>query len=324
MSTLDLWNTVEGIRITRYCQLAATALAIYDCIITFDQELEQVWKKPWSTSKILFLLSRYYGNGSVIAIHLILLSDTSSNKLCRVMFITQAWANCLAVWIVQIIVQLRVYAMYRRSRYIGSLIVTGFVIEIAAMVTLVTFESVGLEATASPVPGIQLCTVTKIPTFTYGFWLAIMMFECLLFVLALYQAIGRFLKRRDRWRQQSLIDVLLRDNILYFFLIFQGYAQNAAVFTLPPMWIEIIGSFSITWTCTMGCRLILNLRDAYDRRDEMMDTEHIDIRLRELSLEQQREDFRTRISPHETEERPRVESPGSVHEEYELVEVRVP
>ncbi|KDQ51715.1 hypothetical protein JAAARDRAFT_503028 [Jaapia argillacea MUCL 33604] len=63
--------------------IAATLIAVYDHIITFDQEVELIWRKRWSISKVLFLMVRYCGNGVIVAVLGIFFSEVSTAELFR-------------------------------------------------------------------------------------------------------------------------------------------------------------------------------------------------------------------------------------------------
>lgn len=44
------------VQATRFSELAASTIVIYDHFITFDQEVQLVWKARWTAGKYLFLL----------------------------------------------------------------------------------------------------------------------------------------------------------------------------------------------------------------------------------------------------------------------------
>ncbi|KDQ50829.1 hypothetical protein JAAARDRAFT_41754 [Jaapia argillacea MUCL 33604] len=131
------------------------------------------------------------------------------------------------------------------------------------------------------------CRVTKTPQFSYGPWASILAFEGILFLLALYKAVLHLMQLRTHWTRNSVTDVLLRDNMFYFLVIFITYCMTIiSWFTLPPIWMQILGSYTITITCTLGSRLILNIRQASYRHQECINTEEIEYQLRVLSGDQ--------------------------------------
>ncbi|KII95593.1 hypothetical protein PLICRDRAFT_222027 [Plicaturopsis crispa FD-325 SS-3] len=218
------------IHATRICQLAPASVALYDHAITIDQEVELIWSKKWSISKLFI--------------------------------------STVLIFIMQIIMQLRVYAMYRQSRRIALLLCTNFFAEIAAATVLLVLTELDTDDSISqrPIPGGGLCTVVGVPRYLGPLWFPIMAFESMLVSLALWVGI-RHVWKMPNWTPGRILRVLLRDSIFYYVIIISAYAVNAYIWlslsTLGAIWLEIPPGFSIAATVIMGSRLILNLRRVY-------------------------------------------------------------
>ncbi|KAL4072519.1 hypothetical protein V8B97DRAFT_378434 [Scleroderma yunnanense] len=48
----ELVRYIEG---NKMCQAAAAMWLVYDCILMFPQEIEYLWKRPWTRSTFLYL-----------------------------------------------------------------------------------------------------------------------------------------------------------------------------------------------------------------------------------------------------------------------------
>ncbi|KDQ60217.1 hypothetical protein JAAARDRAFT_32592 [Jaapia argillacea MUCL 33604] len=289
--TQALAGLVGHINLTRSCQLAAALIVVYDHVTTFDQEVELIWRRRWSISKILFLMIRYFGNAVIIAVFGIFFSEASTAEISKGLLIFQGAASTLIVWLVQILMQFRIYALYDRSRLISILLLSCFFIQAVVIAVFLVFDFRELEVTATPAPAIKFCTIARAPSFLYGLWIPIMTFESILFALALYKSACRFRSTvPDGWTGVSLLDVMIRDSVLYFFVTFAAYLMNAVVwFALPPEWIEITEAFSISLTCIMGCHLLLNLLGAYFGEDGLSSSgpsmpSNMEIQLRRLRV----------------------------------------
>ncbi|KDQ60213.1 hypothetical protein JAAARDRAFT_32589 [Jaapia argillacea MUCL 33604] len=275
--------------LTRSCQLAAALIAVYDHVTTFDQEVELIWRKRRSVSKILFLMVRYCGNAVIIAVLGIFFIEASTAKIRKGLIIFQGTASLMIVWLVQILMQFRIYALYNRSPPISVVLLSCFFIQVVAIAALLVFDFREFEVTATPAPAIKFCTIARAPSFLYGLWIPIITFESILFALALYKSACRFCSTvPGGWTGVSLLDVMIRDSVLYFFVTFAVYLTNAVVwFALPPEWIEITEAFSLSLTCIMGCHLLLNLLGAYYGENVLSPsgtsmTSNIEIQLRRL------------------------------------------
>ncbi|KAI5992878.1 hypothetical protein EDD15DRAFT_949458 [Pisolithus albus] len=60
-TTADFITLAKIARITRICQLVSSVVMVYDYLISVDQEVEQIWKRPKTTTTILYLILRYFG-----------------------------------------------------------------------------------------------------------------------------------------------------------------------------------------------------------------------------------------------------------------------
>lgn len=70
---------------------------------------------------------------------------------------------------------------------------------------------------AVAIPGGQFCTVSRIPQYTYAFWIPILSFECLLCTLAIMKGIQHFkMDGSYYYTGVRLVDILVQDSILYF------------------------------------------------------------------------------------------------------------
>ncbi|KAI6116581.1 hypothetical protein EV401DRAFT_47571 [Pisolithus croceorrhizus] len=122
--------------------------------------------------------------------------------------IVQGWPACFLVWLVQVILQLRLYALYNRSRKV--LIFMG----------------------SEPIPGVKICTNEDTSNSFYVFWLPILCFEFLLCSLAVRAGIHRsrddigFIPPSNR---VFLLDVLVKGNVGYFLVIFFVGVVNAVM-----------------------------------------------------------------------------------------------
>ncbi|KDQ56051.1 hypothetical protein JAAARDRAFT_319207 [Jaapia argillacea MUCL 33604] len=282
MRNFDPAVLIQNLRILRLVQLSATIANIYDHLILFDQEVELIWKRPGIIAKIYFLLTRYCGDCLIITITILLFTKANTDVVSHSRLMLQMWATAIPAWVVQVIMQFRVYAMYNREKWVLAFTCTCFIIQMA--ITSYLF------ALYEYVPVISLkfgpwttCAATQMQANAAGTWISTMAFEGILFFLALYKTVIHLLRLNHPWTRSGATEVLLRDNILYFLIIFSIYCLMViAWFAFPIMWTEILSSLSFTATCTLGCRLILNIREVSYRHEECVNTQEIDFQLKEL------------------------------------------
>ncbi|KIK26695.1 hypothetical protein PISMIDRAFT_8737 [Pisolithus microcarpus 441] len=250
-----------------------SALMVYDYLISIDREVlvsrsilssttpdntpkvEYIWKRPRTTTTILYLIVRYFGTVYGLI-----------NTTGQVFLGVQGWPSCGVMWLVQAILQLRLYVLYDRSRRVLLFMGFVYVAEILAMAVILVTANLTSGSTNEPIPGLKLCTNTGLSNSFYIFWLPVLSFECILCSLAVWAGVRR--SRNDTSpisvsNKIRLLDVLIKGNVGYFLVIFLVSVVTAVMWgTLSEEWIEVPEGFPHAGTVIAGCRLILHIRDA--------------------------------------------------------------
>ncbi|KDQ50810.1 hypothetical protein JAAARDRAFT_41751 [Jaapia argillacea MUCL 33604] len=204
------------LQLTRLSQLSATVASFYDHVTSFDQEVELIWQHPGRTGKILYFLTRYCGNCIVLTIFITLVVDMDSDRSCKDRLYLQIWATAVPAWVVQAILQFRLFAMYDRSKRLLFFMATCYVIQAVAVMSFTLYQDT--EVSVIRVDGWTVCLLTKIPRLLVGTWFSIVAFEGLLFSLALYKTVLHLREMRTNWTRENITTILLRDNLLYFLM----------------------------------------------------------------------------------------------------------
>jgi len=260
---------IEGVRIsqsTRCSELASSTIVVLDHLITFDQEVDLIWNAHWSIGKVLFIINRYYTLCSVVFNNYALFTPTLTDSFCLQWFQWQGWTGLIACMIGQIILQVRLYALYYLNKKILALMVIWFIAATVSSAVVMGTTLAVLGARSHIIPGIPFCVPFNVPRHLYAFWIPIIAFESLLCGMALYRGFqgintrdgsGSGLFRSGR----RLVNILVRDSIIFFLVVFAAYATNFLILVFGnDKLIEIPLGFSITMSCVMGNRLILNVR----------------------------------------------------------------
>jgi len=158
------------------------------------------------------------------------------------------------VAIAEVVMIVRVYALYSRSKIVLAILLVSLVAQICLM-------AVSLAATQPEplLPGLRACIlVGKTGSNLFaGFWGASLWTDTLVFFFTLFKVIQ--LRRRNL--KTPIMSILARDGLLYFFVIFFANFFNTVMYLSAPLSIKAIGaSFSQLITATMISRLQLNLR----------------------------------------------------------------
>ncbi|KAI0079549.1 hypothetical protein K474DRAFT_590296 [Panus rudis PR-1116 ss-1] len=204
---------------------AAMGLLFYDHMLNLSMEVELIWKQ--SKRRPAFYLP--------------------SHKIRDRQFTS--------------ILQLRVYALYDRSRKILVFLLALCAAEVATMAVLVGVTIGHLEhlPIASTDTG---CFYKGILSLSALFWVPGLIYEPVLFVLVAYKA----WPRRRNGPRIPLVTRIARDSLLYFVLVFAELLISTMVWARAPTYINLVMPWSAALPSILGSRLLLNMREMVSRQ----------------------------------------------------------
>ncbi|KAJ7050358.1 hypothetical protein C8F01DRAFT_1264234 [Mycena amicta] len=275
------------IQTIRFAQLASSAIIIFDHAITLDEEVELIWKSSWSMGKVLFIINRYYTLISVcvnnyalfspslsdsVSIHQVLALPSppdSQSYSCLAFFRWQGWTGLIAFMIAEVILQMRLYALYYLNKKVLALMLSLFVLCSATSAAIMGTVLNGISSTAHPIPDVTFCRPNNVPHYFFAFWLPVLLFESLLCVLALYRGFQTFRASVSLYQSgRHLVAILIRDSVLYFLVMFATYLTNLLVWLIArPSLLEVPVAFSVALSCCLGNRIVLNVREVKSEMD---------------------------------------------------------
>ncbi|KAF7373674.1 hypothetical protein MSAN_00578400 [Mycena sanguinolenta] len=261
---------VTNTRTSRTCELALDFLYLYDYLTTLDQEVELMWFKPMSFMKVLFFLNRYLPlvGGFVNASIFLDESPTSLTASVRGHWFKFQIGTALAVLgIIQAILVTRIWAIYNRSKLLIVILGIFGCLQLAASSTVMGISITKGVPSSEPGPGFFVCTITTPPYFA-AYWIPILTFEVTLFVLTLIRGVENFRQTNvsvlSGKSAQALINILVRDSVIYFFIIAAVYAGNAAVwYWADPSLYQSSSVFGIMVPPMVATKLLFNLRQSF-------------------------------------------------------------
>ncbi|KAF5320022.1 hypothetical protein D9758_018376 [Tetrapyrgos nigripes] len=118
-------HSLQVIQSKRLFEAACITVIVYNYALTFESELQLIWKSPWKLGKFLFLFTRYLG---VLSMGLILYNDQSqylSLDQCKSFSQTTSSINLCEFFIAEIILAVRLWAVWGKSKYIAWILVAG-------------------------------------------------------------------------------------------------------------------------------------------------------------------------------------------------------
>ncbi|KAJ6464979.1 hypothetical protein C8R45DRAFT_1023662 [Mycena sanguinolenta] len=210
-------------RVVGYFTVASVVVLVYDHLLTFDEEIAEVWQPLQHRTRRLasiawFLFIRYFALTSSTLQLLMTFAEGLSSKVCSLIGIIRGICILALELSIGLTLFLRVYAMYNGDKRILAVLI---VVEIATAGIALWGVT---DTIATPVPSIEyrgpgcyLPLARAQLLRVAAAWDAILGCEILVIVLTVYRAIQQngftFNSPSRLWR------VMLRDGLAYFFTV---------------------------------------------------------------------------------------------------------
>ncbi|KAH8115949.1 hypothetical protein DFH11DRAFT_1583037, partial [Phellopilus nigrolimitatus] len=227
----------------KYCRFAATSLLVYDIIITLEKE-----SSPRKLSSWIFFLNRYIGLFAAIV-------DTDSHF--------DTWTHQVAD-----ILLLRVLAFFSGDKRIARGLSALFVLMAVLMFAILLYVEISLKVGLVFSDGVSECVSKGVfrQSWATTYWVIPVVFELVLLALVIHEA-TKFWKLSHDFRGFKLVSVLVRDQVVYFFVVIACDIANLMSYWLDGGYFRsmVSGFSNASLLCVLGSRLLFNLHEAAER-----------------------------------------------------------
>ncbi|OCH90461.1 hypothetical protein OBBRIDRAFT_793339 [Obba rivulosa] len=249
-------------------RISAITLLGYDYFISLSDEVDVVWSQ--NKRRPMFWMHTF--NRLFALLYLIFdsipltPSGIVSSKSCIIYLMCDDIVTLVTTITVQAILQLRVYALYHRSRRMLWFLLTMSAIEVSVMVILigVTISRIERLPVISTPTG---CEYTGIFALSALFWLPGLVYEPILLLLVVHKA-WPLSKSAPR---VPMIIRMARDSLLYFTLVFVELLVSTVIWAHFPKYINIIMPWSAALPSVLGSRMLLNTREAAYKKESTLE-----------------------------------------------------
>ncbi|KAF8888040.1 hypothetical protein BD779DRAFT_474837 [Infundibulicybe gibba] len=234
--------------------VASLTFLIYDLILSLDNEVEFIWKKPNSSwIKWQFLFTRYFALASQIcncSIDFAIISSSLDLRLLRGWYMSQAVVSDIIVTAVEVLLMLQLYVLYNKSTKLVAVFCVIIFAETVALIIGIAFNLPGDEFHL-----VSILDATH-AAFTYlGFSSMVSQTVIVILTWVKYREAVR-----DGWSANPLMSLIIRDVTAVFCMIFVT-CLGIAVMTLLNCQYAPMGYFwFLSIVSSSGCRLIINLQ----------------------------------------------------------------
>ncbi|TFK50620.1 hypothetical protein OE88DRAFT_1661137 [Heliocybe sulcata] len=254
----DIIATANHLQVVRYTQVASMAVLIIEWFLVIGEEVEYIWRAPWTFIKVLYLLSRYTPFLDTPFDLIIYLHPRISSEECQISYKIATASTFIGMTISECILVARTYAIYGLSRTVGVTLGIGVVIStIVGSITLAIYEG-SLVFGPAPSPAIPGCFLRKSNNIVFFNFVILLCWEFLIVILTTYKGI-----RVLRISRVPTMEILYRDGIVFFFVLLILSSANIAVFlAAPPEYLDLLDTLTRCLHSIVCCRVLLNLRAA--------------------------------------------------------------
>ncbi|KAF7437195.1 hypothetical protein PC9H_004031 [Pleurotus ostreatus] len=260
-------DQLRGLQSCNYSAMAALAFTVWDIVVSFEDEVEQIWLSAWTRLKFLYIFLRYFSLIAQVIATILTLGLAAplypGRSVCLLLLSFQAISSQALMMGVQVLLVLRVIALYNRVRWLRTFLSVLFLAEVVLMTV---FFGISLSSMDYGVH----CVITGFPITATGFLIPPILYESLLFVLTMvkfYQAL------RDGWGRQPVISRFMSHGIWAFGAPFVILTVNTLCMALLK---GAIASVAYSWIIAIppfaGARLILSMSHLFSRQPSMRRT----------------------------------------------------
>ncbi|KAH7909945.1 hypothetical protein BJ138DRAFT_166044 [Hygrophoropsis aurantiaca] len=237
---------------TSMISISALAFLCWDLCLTASDEIELVSSKTWkSPVKWLFLIARYTGLASLIANRPFGMGGRNMPLSCEAFLAMQSSLTQVLVTVSELILMIRVHALYNRNRWM-----TAFLVFLAFIGT--ADGIVGLIFTLPNAQFDSLCGVADIGSSMTSFTLAFVAIDVILLLLTVFKCVHTF---QTTTRDIPVVVLMLRDGTAAFLAIITVLlATSVSMHVGRGKYLPAVTPwFKAVLSCS-GYRVIINLQ----------------------------------------------------------------
>ncbi|KAH9900678.1 hypothetical protein C8Q73DRAFT_675193 [Cubamyces lactineus] len=197
------------------CDVSATALLLYDWVITFDREKALVWSRRINLASVLYVLGRLVGPSSNVASLVLFNSVSDKVSTCQNVIYTQYVTNLLPYAYWGVFSAFRTHALSGRNLILSAFVLLLNLVPIALNSYIYCFSQavnyfppVGCSQTYNG-PNTSAAFILIISSCSRG---SIILAECIVIALT-WKSVGRFRIGRPRHRGASGITLSGKANM---------------------------------------------------------------------------------------------------------------
>ncbi|KAF9237832.1 hypothetical protein BU15DRAFT_62856 [Melanogaster broomeanus] len=235
-------------------------------VLTFPREVKHVWvsplitpkNRPWTWMSTVFLLVRYLG--PLFAI---------TGAYCTVFYQVSQWSSIFFFVATDLVLLLRVYAMYNRSRTVLGILLASYIPLVVIRFVATIYKP---QIDVSVLFGITTCTLSlnvpsSISTYSPISKVILSTLLCGFAVVQLVRESLQMYRAIKQWRSNQYLDLLVRESVLYFVVYLFSVVLSMVNGTGIVQGLNslLLATLAIIAPVVLPPRLIISVREFHSR-----------------------------------------------------------
>ncbi|KAG1725618.1 uncharacterized protein EDB91DRAFT_1254668 [Suillus paluster] len=261
MSSLSI-SEVADLQISKYANrevlvdLGGLAILIYDYCITFQDEVQWTWSRPWGFTRVIFTISRYlpFVGAGMTAYAALRVSGPCDPS------VEENIIHILTIVAAEGLLVIRTWAFWQNSRRVLIGLLTYSVVTIIAAIAVNVVPNHQLIPGGNSSPGCNFES-SRNAAVVYSI---LAMFEIVILILNAYK---RFHDYRDE--QSSIVTTLYGDGMLYISCIIAITVTNVIVDAAFPIgYSNMFDTLQLVLHSVLASRILFRLQSSNNRAYE--------------------------------------------------------
>ncbi|KAF9012120.1 hypothetical protein BDZ89DRAFT_484468 [Hymenopellis radicata] len=254
-----LLTSLQRVQVFAYVQVASCAVIAYDYVLTFQDEVRLIWAAPWNLGKILFFLTRYpIFAGQFLALYSAHSGEVSDGE-CTALYMAYAWLLFLGVTVGEVILAVRVFAIWKNTRAVAALVVVATCGSFGGGVAVLVrrkWTAIQLHQVSAHLRGCVPTSNSKNDILLVAFAIVVAL-ELVLFILTCISALGQYHPNTS-----SFVRTFYADGIMYFLFIFAS-VMCVVLKSIPIEYETLLLPIQYSLHSLLTARMTLHLREKW-------------------------------------------------------------
>lgn len=242
----------------KYTDTAALAILVWDYLLTFQSEIDLIWRSHWSIVKILFLLTRYMPAVDVTLVIRYQFASSLSEHDCRILYDVAGWIIMAGITVAELILLYRTWALWGGSRRMGIILI---LLGIGLTISSSYVEYLFLRGTEFVMrqPPLPSCIVSS----KHGVLAISFVFIIATETVVLTLTLAKYAQHYRSHTKSTILNVLFRDGVLFYcYLLGFSILNLAFILTASKDAADALIVLQRVLHSSFSARILLNLREA--------------------------------------------------------------